>query len=134
MRTRICPWWGHWLRPPPPRQGGSGGWGGGETPGAQPGLPLTAHAEVGAAGLQEVGDFAVGDFLLHLAPIHAHVALVHGADGQLAVGAFTMAPEYIGPRGIALEDTPPRDVEGAVRPAAIVQTLEVDGVPQADGH
>lgn len=73
-------------------------------------------------------------FLLHLASVHAHVALVHSVDGQLAIGAFAVAQEDVGPGGVALEDAPPRDVELAGQPAAVMQALEAGCFPQAHRH
>lgn len=109
---------------PPHRRGRGGGPGSGGG-----GLALTTYTEVGATGLLD----GVA-FLLHLAPVHAYVALVHCADGQLTVGTLAVAPENVGPGGVALEDAPPRDVGSAVRPAAVVQALEIDRFPQAHCH
>lgn len=110
---------------PPHRRGRGGGPGGG---GAR-GLALTTHTEVGAAGLLD----GVA-FLLHLAPVHAYVALVHSADGQLTMRALAIAPENVGPGGVALEDAPPRNIGSAVGSAAVVPALEIDRFPQAHCH
>lgn len=95
----------------------------------EPGPALTAHAEVGAAGL--LGFSAI---LLDEAPVQGHVALVHLRDGQLAIGTLAHTPEHRGPCGIALQDAPPRDFEVAGWLAAVVQAQEAGLVSHTHRH
>ena len=93
-------------------------------PGRWTGWALTSHAEVRPAGALNL--LAVSD----LAPIHAPVSLVHLFDDQLAPGTLVPDMHHRGPRGVALEDVPPRNVGVA----AIVRALEAHLLPHAHRH
>lgn len=94
-------------------------------PGGWTGWTLTSHAEVRPAGALYL--LALGD----LAPIHAPVTLVHLLDDQLPFGTQGPGIHHRGPRGVDLEDVPPRDVGVA---AAVVRALEAHLLPHAHRH
>lgn len=94
-------------------------------PGGWTGWTLTSHSEVRPAGALYL--LALGD----LAPIHAPVTLVHLLDDQLPFGTQGPGIHHWGPRGVDLEDVPPRDVGVA---AAVVRALEAHLLPHAHRH
>lgn len=69
-----------------------------------------------------------------MAPIDALVSLVHRWDDQITGEALSLFKELLGPREVALEDTPPGDVGVVVTVAAIVQAMESDRFSHSHRH